>query len=63
MDEATIARLREATEDDVRRALLDSQVLFPLPNEAAALSLFNRLLDVLQESYAESVPEAATTRH
>lgn len=42
-----LQRLRQATEDDVERALDGAYVELPIADKAAALEFFNRMLDVL----------------
>ncbi|WP_395326957.1 hypothetical protein WBP06_09570 [Novosphingobium sp. BL-8H] len=42
-----LSTLRQATEDDVERALAEAYVSLPITDKAAALEFFNRMLDVL----------------
>jgi len=47
-----LSTLRQATEDDVGRALEGAYVALPLTDKAAALEFFNRMLDVLADDGA-----------
>ncbi|GEM_PF-2310805 len=42
-----LSTLRQATEDDVERALEGAYVALPLTDKAAALEFFNRMLDTM----------------
>lgn len=42
-----LSTLRQATEDDVERALEGAYVSLPLTDKAVLLEFFNRMLDVL----------------
>lgn len=55
MAEVTIEHLRQASEDDVNRALDGAYVIGPLSKAADLLEFYNRMLDVMQENYVEAL--------